>query len=71
MQDNFVKPRIDWISAQRDKWSDLLVLPAVGVDAAEALGRSRAMDYISSLSHLQHAEAFNKAERYSPLLFDC
>ena len=71
VQDHFVKPKMDWISTQRDKRSDLLVLPAVGVDAAEALGRTRAMEYISSLHHLQPAASFNKPERYSPLQFAC
>lgn len=58
-----MKPRMQWISAQREKMSDLLDLPAVDSNAAEAAGKTHAMDYISSLSHLQPAESFNQAEQ--------
>ena len=63
MQETFVKPRMQWISAQREKMIALLDLPAMDSDAAEAVGRTRAMEYISSLDHLQPAEDFNAAEQ--------
>ncbi|KAL3147801.1 hypothetical protein ABBQ32_002529 [Trebouxia sp. C0010 RCD-2024] len=63
IMETFVKPRMQWISAQREKMSDLLDLPAVDSNAAEAAGKTHAMDYISSLSHLQPAESFNQAEQ--------
>lgn len=54
---------MQWITEQRDKRSHTLVLLAVDVAAAEALGRSRAMKYISSLGHSQPAQNVNKAEQ--------
>ncbi|KAL3130318.1 hypothetical protein ABBQ38_008150 [Trebouxia sp. C0009 RCD-2024] len=66
IMETFVKPRMQWISAQREKMRELLDLPAVDADAAEAVGRTRAMEYISSLDHLRPAEDFNTAEQDYP-----
>lgn len=68
VQESFIKPKLHSIHELRKTRADSLSLPAVDEAAAEALGRSRNMSLVSSMTYPPLAEQINKNERCAPLL---